>query len=274
MLRVATNVLQEDNTRALATFIPATNPDNSKNPVIASVLKGKICIGRAFVVNAWYATAYKPLQNTSGQVIGLLSVGIKETAMPGAKSLRETILAQRSGTSGHVFVLRGTGAQRGSYIISPKGQRDGENVLESRGADGKHFVQKMLSESLGGSGQKVSLHEYLWQNPGEKQPRTIVAAVTYFKPWDWVIGVAASKDELQAAAQNMEVTFSKLLRNLFLLSPVTVGIAGVLAVYLGTSYSRPLSQAISGLSEIAQQVSSASTQVSSFSQSLAQGSSE
>ncbi len=274
MLRVATNVLKLDNTRAIGTFIPATNPDNSKNPVVAAVMEGKTYVGRAFVVNAWYITAYEPIRDASGQVTGLIYVGIKETEMPGAKSLRDTILAQKLGDSGHVFVLRGSGDQRGSYIISPKGQQDGENVLESKEAGGKQFVQTMLSESLRKSGQEVSLHEYLWQNPGDKQPSAMVAAVTYFKPWDWVIGVATSKNELQAAAKNMEVTFSGLVWNLFWLSLVTIGIAGVLAVYLGTSFSKPIAQAISGLSEIAQQVSSASTQVSSASQSVAQGASE
>ncbi|OGP74762.1 MAG: hypothetical protein A2Y80_03625 [Deltaproteobacteria bacterium RBG_13_58_19] len=274
MLRVATNVLKEDNTRAIGTFIPATNPDASKNPVVASVLEGKTYVGRAFVVNAWYITAYEPLRDASGQVIGLIYVGIKETEMPGAKSLRENILAQKIGSSGYVFVLRGSGAQRGSYIISSKGQRDGENIWETKDAGGKQFVQTIINEALRKPGREVTLHEYLWQNSGEKQPTNMVTAVTYFKPWDWVIVVASSKDELQAAAKQMEATFSGLFQSLLWLSLVTIGIAGILAVYLGASFSRPIAQAISGLRGITQQVSSASTQVSSASQSLAQGASE
>jgi len=40
--------------------------------------KGVPWIGRAFVVNAWYITAYEPIRNLSGKVIGMLYVGMLE----------------------------------------------------------------------------------------------------------------------------------------------------------------------------------------------------
>ena len=61
MLRVATNVKKLDGTRAIGTFIPAVNPNGNPNPVVKTVLDGQTFKGRAFVVNAWYITAYKPI---------------------------------------------------------------------------------------------------------------------------------------------------------------------------------------------------------------------
>ena len=61
MLRVATNVEKLDGTRAIGTYIPHTNPDGRANPVIAAVLRGETFTGRAYVVNAWYVTAYQPI---------------------------------------------------------------------------------------------------------------------------------------------------------------------------------------------------------------------
>ena len=61
MLRVATNVKKLDGSRAIGTYIPATNPDGKANKVIKTVLEGNTFYGRAFVVNAWYVTAYEPI---------------------------------------------------------------------------------------------------------------------------------------------------------------------------------------------------------------------
>ncbi|MBD3275307.1 MAG: methyl-accepting chemotaxis protein, partial [Candidatus Marinimicrobia bacterium] len=76
MLRIATNVEKLDNTRAIGTYIPATNPDGKANPVLSVVLSGKQYNGRAYVVNKWYITAYKPIFDNSGQVVGVLYVGV------------------------------------------------------------------------------------------------------------------------------------------------------------------------------------------------------
>jgi len=70
-LRIATNVLKNDGTRAVNTYIPADSP------VVQAVEGGKTYRGIAFVVNNWYATAYKPLLVNS-QIKGMLYVGVKE----------------------------------------------------------------------------------------------------------------------------------------------------------------------------------------------------
>ncbi|MDE2357202.1 MAG: Cache 3/Cache 2 fusion domain-containing protein, partial [Alphaproteobacteria bacterium] len=75
MLRVATNVQTSDGKRAVGTYIPVTMPDGTPNPVVATVLTGKTYHGDAYVVNAWYDTAYEPILNDAGQVIGMLYVG-------------------------------------------------------------------------------------------------------------------------------------------------------------------------------------------------------
>ena len=40
--------------------------------------EGRQWIGRAFVVNAWYVTAYEPLRDIDEQIIGMLYVGVLE----------------------------------------------------------------------------------------------------------------------------------------------------------------------------------------------------
>ena len=81
MLRIATTVRAQDGTRAIGTFIPATSADGSANPVIASVMKGQVYSGRAFVVDNWYVTSYEPILDAERKVTGMLYVGVPQESM-------------------------------------------------------------------------------------------------------------------------------------------------------------------------------------------------
>ncbi len=70
-VRIATNVLNDDGTRAVGTRISAEVYDRV-------VREGRPWIGRAFVVNDWYITAYEPIRSFDGSVIGILYVGTLE----------------------------------------------------------------------------------------------------------------------------------------------------------------------------------------------------
>ena len=70
-LRISTNVETADGRRAVGTRIS----EEVYNRVIAV---GEPWIERAFVVNDWYVTAYEPIRNISGRVIGALYVGMLE----------------------------------------------------------------------------------------------------------------------------------------------------------------------------------------------------
>lgn len=70
-VRVTTNVIQQDNTRAIGSRLSL----EVYNHVIG---KGKIWADRAFVVNDWYLTAYEPIANPEGEIIGSLYVGLLE----------------------------------------------------------------------------------------------------------------------------------------------------------------------------------------------------
>ncbi len=70
-VRISTNVSNEDGTRAIGTRIA--------EDVYERVVKnGEQYVGRAYVVNDWYIAAYEPIRSYSGDIIGLLYVGILE----------------------------------------------------------------------------------------------------------------------------------------------------------------------------------------------------
>jgi len=70
-LRISTNVTDERGERAIGTRV--------SREVYQTVLEeGKPWMGRAFVVSHWYITAYEPIRDLDGRIVGMLYVGILE----------------------------------------------------------------------------------------------------------------------------------------------------------------------------------------------------
>ena len=69
--RIATNVLASSGARAIGTRL-------SEEVYRRVLLEKKKGVGRAFVVNDWYFTAYEPVLNLRGEAIGSLYVGMLE----------------------------------------------------------------------------------------------------------------------------------------------------------------------------------------------------
>jgi two-component system NtrC family sensor kinase len=70
-LRISTNVRLKSGKRAVGTRL-------SKEVYNRVILDGEKWIDRAFVVNAWYITAYEPIYNIKNDIIGSLYVGVLE----------------------------------------------------------------------------------------------------------------------------------------------------------------------------------------------------
>ena len=68
-VRVSTNVFTKEGERAIGTRV-------SEEVYDQVLVKGRRWIDRAFVVNGWYITAYEPIRNVLGDIIGILYVGI------------------------------------------------------------------------------------------------------------------------------------------------------------------------------------------------------
>jgi two-component system NtrC family sensor kinase len=70
-LRIATNVLNRNGSRAIGTRLSRAVHD-------VTLRQGLGYHDRAFVVNDWYLTAYDPIRDPDGKIIGILYVGILE----------------------------------------------------------------------------------------------------------------------------------------------------------------------------------------------------
>jgi two-component system NtrC family sensor kinase len=70
-LRISTNVKTKEGGRAIGTRVS----EEVNEQVLA---RGLPWVARAFVVNDWYKTAYEPIKDINGRIIGILYVGILE----------------------------------------------------------------------------------------------------------------------------------------------------------------------------------------------------
>jgi methyl-accepting chemotaxis protein len=267
MLRIATNVIKKDGSRAVGTYIPGIEQDGKANPIITAILKGESFQGRAVVVGSWYSAMYQPIQDTSRKIVGMLYVGIPQE---GVKAIRKTITDIKIGKTGYVFILDG----KGHYVISQDGKRDGEDISNTRDANGNPTVQEICRKALALKGAAKTEHTYPWKNETDSVSRMKMVKLMYFSPWDWVIGVGVYTDEFMAAANRIENLADR--GNMILLAVLGSSFIAAFLVWFfaSNSIAKPINRITQNLMGSAEQVSGASEHISSASQSLAEGTSQ
>lgn len=188
MLRVATNVKGADGKRAIQTFIPAIGQDGKPNPVISTVLKGETFHGRAFVVDSWYSTAYKPILSAEGQPMGMLYTGIKQQE---SSDLVNAVVSTKIGQTGYVFVMDSSG----TLLVHPRSELIGKNTLSDLKIN---EFSEILAKKEAGNILKL---DYLFE--GKRK----IVAYSYFPDWDWVVCATANAQELYGEAAQISRGF-------------------------------------------------------------------
>ncbi len=202
LIRVSTTVRGLDGNRATLTYIP------EDSPVYKAIQDGKIYRGRAFVVNAWYLTAYTPLTNIHGDLIGATYVG--------RPILNEAVAHALTGANidgkGFAFACDG----KGSILVHPDAAHAG------KGLDSLGLSLDRLKEAREG------FISYL----DEGVPTT--AFVRYFEPWDWwlVVGMP-DKDMLHGADV-------RAMKTAAVAAAVMLAVAGLLALAVVRLIAAPL----------------------------------
>ncbi|APG25127.1 MULTISPECIES: methyl-accepting chemotaxis protein [Syntrophotalea] len=248
MLRIATNVIQTNGMRAIGTYIPALNPDGTPNEVVKAVLRGETFLGRAFVVNAWYITAYQPIWDKGHkEVVGVLYHGAKQENVA---SLRQGIKAMQVGQTGEVFILGGKNEHRGVVQISRQGKLEGTSLLDLQDhRDGRFFIRSLIDKALAlhtdnESDIPVAFEQFAFRGKGEKNPRLRTAAVAYFEPSDWIILAVFNEDDLQAAQDSVKAGLFSIIRSATAVAAMVLVLAVVIGLLMARNISRPLKQTL------------------------------
>ena len=244
MLRVATNIIAEDGNRAIGTYIPARNPDGHDNAILSTVLSGKSYHGRSNILGTWYISAYDPIF-LEGKVIGMLYYGIE---LDKDKIIRNAILNKKVGASGYVSVID----RKGRYIISNKGKRDGEEILNV-GYDGKNYpIQTILKRVETLEHDEGGSIRYLWKSEPSDPLRMKNTHFAYFNPWGWVICISAWEDELLSAKFKIEALGKESTWNLLYLMGAVLVITYILCLLMSRKIVAPINQISGMIKEIAE----------------------
>jgi PAS domain S-box-containing protein len=226
LLRISSNAMGKDGQRDIGTFIPP------ESPVAEAILEGRSYSGRAHILNDWYVTAYEPIKGPKGEVIGALSVGVKEDS---SSSLRDEIKRIKVGKTGYVYVMD----SRGTLKIHPA--REGENVMDSKDSAGFEYIRSMAERAVTLKEGEVGTIRYPWLNPelGEKKSREKISKYRYFDPWDWIIVAGTYEEEIYQSLYETER---------FILMVVLVGLG--LVFFLTVALSKVLTGPIQELTEV------------------------
>ena len=226
MVLIASTIRNKKGFMVKNLYLPS-KMNNEPNPVIGQILRKQLFHGIADLMDGWQYTVCKGIADKEGHVIGML---FTETPFKAPESLRQAIVDMKVGKSGYIWVLGGKHAfHRGQYIISKGGTQDGENLWDSRGADGRYFVRSIVGKATKLKKNEVAHERYSWKNADDAAARWKVAALTYFEPWDWVIGAGTYEDDYHDVKENvenamMEMFWVLLISGVLILIPI-VGMA-------------------------------------------------
>ncbi|GAB6110836.1 methyl-accepting chemotaxis protein [Desulfomicrobium salsuginis] len=202
LLRVSTNVRINETDRAVDTFIP------SDSPVYKAVMNGETYDGRAFVVDDWYVTSYKPVLNADDKIVAVLFVG-RRILTP---QLRDMINTTKAAGVGYFFIYN----SKGDVLIHPT--LEGQNIFEVQGI-GDAFRN-----------HKDGFLEYQWN--GEQK----ITFTKFFEPWDWHIAVGLNN------VQMVQGIDRKIIIKTILVGAGAMLFGVLVAIVLVRAITRPLNR--------------------------------
>ncbi|OPX66301.1 MAG: Sensory rhodopsin II transducer [Methanoregulaceae archaeon PtaB.Bin056] len=158
-IRVSTNVIGADGKRALGTSVSDAVYDTV-------IRRGETFYGTADVVGKTYITAYEPIKSASGEIIGILFVGVPEDTTYGA--LKKEVNSIKLGDSGYVYIMD----SKGTLISHP--------TLQGQNLGSEDFVKAMIANKEGVVDKPAKM-TYIWDG------KEAVAYYMYFPPLDWIV---------------------------------------------------------------------------------------
>jgi methyl-accepting chemotaxis protein len=250
LLRVATNVKAANGNRAIGTYIPAKNADGTDNAVAAAIKAGKPYRGVAQVVGTWFITAYDPVKDADGRVIGSLFYGVPQAEA--IEELTSTIAETEVGRNGWVSVLSAAAADRGRVIASDIPDAVGQTLLDVQDADGTAYVADIVTAAETLDEGASSTATYQLAGTSDSTVADTRTVVTYYAPYKWAIAVGGYLPDYSGAMKKVDAGRSEMLTAFIVVGLLLALGGGVIAYVQARRITRrvgDLTGALAGLAE-------------------------
>ncbi|MBT0771701.1 methyl-accepting chemotaxis protein [Kineosporia sp. J2-2] len=223
LLRVATNVPNAKNQRAIGTYIPSSNADGSDNAVVAAIKAGKSYRGVAQVVGTWYVTAYDPLKNASGEVIGAVFFGVPQA--DAIKELTESVAATKIGAHGGVSIYSDESADKGRIIASGLPAPSGDDPLKATDANGVTYIQQIVDAAADLEDGQDWTADYKLPGSGDAAAADSTVRVRYYSGYKWAIAVQTYNPDYAAASEALSDGRASML-TIFAIAALLLAVIG------------------------------------------------
>jgi methyl-accepting chemotaxis protein-2 (aspartate sensor receptor) len=223
-MRISSTLKDEKGNRFIGSLL------DQSQPAYKNLIEGAGYTGKADIGGREYMSAYAPIKDAQGRVVGVIGILVDFT--DGLQKLSEQIVKIKIGQTGYIYAMDAKpGKDQGVLRIHPS--MLGKNVINSKDAHGVEFFRNMIS-------QKQGVIRYWWINKGtsETKAREKIVAFDYIKEWDWIVAAGSYTDEL-----NTEGVF---LRNATLAATLLVVIAlvSMFVIMAHRWISMPLQRAV------------------------------
>ncbi len=208
-VRISTNVLDTNGKRAVGTRL-------TDEVYKATVNDGGTYYGRRDLFGKNYVTAYEPIKDKKGKIIGVLFVGTEEgqTLDVVKKSIQETIV----GKNGYMYVIDSAG----NVLVHP--------ALAGQNWADMDFVRQIIKNKEGAI-------------PHDVDGTQVLDAYTYYEPLDWYI---VSRAELSDFTEPIDTIRNTIIA----LMIASMAIGASVAILFGRSISGPLQQVVVMIKEL------------------------
>ncbi len=207
LVRISTNVKMENGERAVGTAI------KSDSIVYRTIKEGKTFIGRANVVGHMNITAYAPIKDSEGSIIGAVFIGRPEDE----GTLAEKIKSLKIGKTGYIFVMD----SNADIIINESNDNNQKN---------SEYINEIIAE-------KDGLSHYKWKGQNK------ISVYRYFEKWDWYIVASVLEEEVFEAV-------SKLMIIMIAVTAVCMILVLAVGYLIAASLAKPIKNVVSAFEKM------------------------
>jgi methyl-accepting chemotaxis protein len=260
LIRVGTTVKSKAGKRAIGTYIPAVGADGKPNPVATAIKSGKPYRGVAQVVDSWFITVYDPIKDSAGRVIGALFTGVPQaTAL---ENLTAAVAAGKVGANGWITVFSAAKADAGRVIASSLDGAAGGTDLASADADGKKYVEEIVTQAPALAEGAVWRSSYRLPGSAGAAAGPTTTSVAFYPPYQWAITVGGYDADASGPVTAVREGRRDMLVAFVLVALLLAVAGGLVAAVQARRIARRLGGLTGALSRLANRDLTASVAVS------------